>query len=314
MPIPTIQAYRVQEWLDQGGDEVFRSNYQLSENATVFDVGGYRGDFAAEIVEKYGCLVFVFEPISGFSENIRQRFAGNPRVKVFDYGLGDADGQLTFDLDQDATSVATANSSKANSVIGDVRRFSAVVDELGVGEIDLVKLNIEGGEYAVINDINKAKFADKIKLLDVQFHDFVDSAMEKMTDSRNILLKSHTPAFAFDFVWERWIRNDLATEIDRKRQVLDIARLRESFVGVSRIVDTLKEAESDIRSDQTAGINAIYTKLDADKKAIEARLNWLAAQNEALKFELDNARARQDSFLETRIRRFAAGVLKRFIS
>ncbi|CAH1662251.1 hypothetical protein BOSEA31B_12357 [Hyphomicrobiales bacterium] len=311
MSAPTLQGYRVQEWLDEGADGTFRSDYNLDDRSIVFDVGGYHGDFAAKIVDRFGCFVFVFEPIQEFSAQIRQRFSGDHRVKVFDYGLGCADERLVFDLDKDATSAVGAAMPGADSVTAEIRRFSAVLHELGIDEIDLVKLNIEGGEYDVISDIENNNVIQRIKRFDIQFHDFVDSADEKMKRARTALSIHHRPIFAFDYVWESWIRKDLMINLDQSRQILDIARLRDKAAQISMIVDQLKEAGSAIKQDQNAQINAIYTKLTADQQDLELRLSAMAAENKRIKQDLEFARARQDRLLETRIRRLAGQLLQK---
>ena len=41
-----------QRWFADNGDRTHRLNYDLNSNSVVFDVGGYKGDFAFSIYEK----------------------------------------------------------------------------------------------------------------------------------------------------------------------------------------------------------------------------------------------------------------------
>lgn len=306
MSVPTLQGYRVQEWLDAGGDKAFRTDYQLNETSIVFDVGGYRGDFAADIIKRYGCTVFVFEPIREFYEQIRERFLTDSRVNVFNYGLSDKDKQLIFELGEDATSAVPPTTATRNSVTADVRRFSSVFQELNIKELDLVKLNIEGGEYDVINDISTSGIIKKIKHLDIQFHDIDQSSVGRMTNSRKLLSEDHFPVFAFDFVWEGWSRKDTDVTPRKEHLILELARLRERVVYTSRTLDQF-------RHDQDAQINAIYTKINAYQKELEMNLSAMTTAYRAIKEHLELVQASHDRMLEVRIRKLAQRLLQKII-
>jgi len=73
----------IYKWQDDKGDQTLRLNYLLDEDSLVFDVGGYIGNFAADIFCKYNCNIYIFEPVTEFYEKIKARFSNNPRVKVF---------------------------------------------------------------------------------------------------------------------------------------------------------------------------------------------------------------------------------------
>jgi hypothetical protein len=72
----------LQKWFKDGGDQTLRLDYALSKNSVVLDIGGYRGDWTAKIVARYGCRSYIFEPSPRFCDAIRQRFSGHDRVSV----------------------------------------------------------------------------------------------------------------------------------------------------------------------------------------------------------------------------------------
>ena len=47
-------------WFRDKGDETLRLDYPLTQESIVFDLGGYHGDFAAAVYERYGCKVYLF--------------------------------------------------------------------------------------------------------------------------------------------------------------------------------------------------------------------------------------------------------------
>ena len=79
----------IQRWFADKGDETLRLNYpELNDASIVFDMGGYKGDFASNIFSKYCCEVYVFEPVKKYAENIQDRFSKNPKIKVYSFALG----------------------------------------------------------------------------------------------------------------------------------------------------------------------------------------------------------------------------------
>jgi len=74
-----IQAQRVISWFADKGDETLRLDYDLDENSTVFDIGGYKGEFARDIFCKYNCNIYIFEPLKDFFEISKKRFINNKK-------------------------------------------------------------------------------------------------------------------------------------------------------------------------------------------------------------------------------------------
>ena len=77
---------------------------------------------------------------------------------------------------------------------------------LGVEEIDLLKLNIEGAEYAVLQDMAKKNLLIKCKDIQVQFHTFVEDYGNQYDTIKAELLKTHCTTYSYPFVWENFKR------------------------------------------------------------------------------------------------------------
>ena len=52
----------------------------------------------------------------------------------------------------------------------EVRSFSEVYDELNFDVIDLLKINVEGSEYEILENIFENNYTTKIKNFQIQFH------------------------------------------------------------------------------------------------------------------------------------------------
>jgi len=192
---------RVAKWRAAQGDATLRLDYDLSERSMVFDLGGYQGQWASDIHAMYGCQVYVFEPVPAFAERIARRFRRNPRIRVFDFGLSSRSETVRLGLAQDATSTFKPG---AESVEVRLVGISEFLRSEGVATIDLMKINIEGGEYDLLECMLDEGLIARIGNLQVQFHDFVPEAEGRMAAIQRRLARTHVPTYQFPFVWENW--------------------------------------------------------------------------------------------------------------
>ena len=194
----------VKAWKRDRGDSTLRMDYPLGPESLVLDVGGYQGDFAADVVSRYGAKVLVFEPMPGFAASSKERFAGEPRVTVLPYGLGATDGQLMISQQDDASSFFRAHQGAPSGPVVDVRAVAGVWKELQIDRVDLIKINIEGGEYELLPALIDAGLIARIANIQVQFHDFVPGAAAFRDAIRRELAKTHDELWCYEFVWESW--------------------------------------------------------------------------------------------------------------
>ena len=78
--------------------------------------------------------------------------------------------------------------------------------ELGVKKIDLIKINIEGGEYDLLDHILEIGFVENIENLQIQFHNFVENSDSRMETIQTKLSQTHKPTYQYKYVWENWKR------------------------------------------------------------------------------------------------------------
>jgi len=195
-----IWLREVGRWKKDGA-ESRRYLYDLDQNSVVFDMGGYEGQFAAEIYARYRSKIQVFEPIRGFAKNITERFAKNPDIKVYALGLSDKNEEVLFSLDNNSSSQFLKNSGKEKV---QMRQASEFLKEINAPIINLMKINIEGGEYALLEDLIANDRIKDIKNFQIQFHTFAPNASERMKKIQEALKKTHHLTFEYPFVWENW--------------------------------------------------------------------------------------------------------------
>jgi FkbM family methyltransferase len=198
LPDTTIQA-----WIAANGDRTFRLNYDLNPNSIVFDAGGYQGQWASDIFSRFLCHIHIFEPIPEYASEIRERFARNERISVNNFGLA---GTNRFDIVQIN---AEASSIFPDAAAGAVCRakFSTVDKYLhmsNINRVDLLKINIEGMEYEVLEHLLENGLISIFQDIQVQFHASISGAEQRMRDLQKRLSSTHHLTYQFPFVWENW--------------------------------------------------------------------------------------------------------------
>lgn len=195
-----------EKWRDQNGDLTFRINYPLSKDSFVMDVGGYVGDWAQDIYCKYGCDMIVYEPIPEFYHTIRHKFSDNSSVTVLDYGLSheNVEEAPMSMLDEGTSLLYTAADENNEKVV----RLRSIVDEMReLGrDVDLLKINIEGAEYGLLEKMIDENLVDGIANIQIQFHIFVKHYEYRRDEIRKALSKTHELTYDFPFIWENWRR------------------------------------------------------------------------------------------------------------
>ena len=164
-----------------GEDAVARRIIGSVENndGLVLDIGANEGEFTDLVVNASKKLrVISFEPHPITCGRLRQRFAKNPRVQIMDCAVGREAGTIDlFDYDEiDGTEHATV----FRDVIEKTRRAKAsqhtvkvvTLDSLEFeGEIELLKLDVEGFELAVLQGAKKTISTKRPHYLLIEFNE-----------------------------------------------------------------------------------------------------------------------------------------------
>ena len=197
----TKQSRRCRPWVEIDGDSTRRLEYPLNEESIVFDLGGYKGQWASDIFSKYCCNVYVFEPVRAFYETLERRFQHNRKIRIYPFGLAEKNKKVVLGIDKDRSSMYKGRG--VGELIA-LHSFEEFVDTHQIRIVDLIKINIEGAEYDLMDFIIEKGLQTRISNIQVQFHEFVPNAERSMKGIQKILEETHEVTWQYPFVWENW--------------------------------------------------------------------------------------------------------------
>ncbi len=158
------------KWYGDQGAGFFVCEDKLTNSSIVYSFGvGENISFDLELIKKYGLTVYGFDPTP---KSIR--FVNDQPKQVnyifCPYGLSTTDGHMTFFLPENSNKVSGTfynrwkyNESIFKPIEVPVKKFSSIIKEFNHTRIDILKMDIEGAEYDVIDDIlNSTIIIDQI--------------------------------------------------------------------------------------------------------------------------------------------------------
>lgn len=193
----------VTQWFKDEGNSNLRFDYPLTEDSIVFDVGGYIGEWSQKIIELYNPHVYIFEPVPEYYSKIIRKLGSNPKVSIYNFGLSNKTAEAKIALLNNGSSVYKKGNNYITIELKDISEF---LKEINISKIDLIKINIEGEEYALLNRMISTSIVEKCQNIQVQFHKFVVNARQRRNKIRGSLRKTHFVTWEYPFIWENWRR------------------------------------------------------------------------------------------------------------
>ena len=201
---PAERGHR--RWQADRGDLGHRFDYPLPAGAVVVDAGGFDGRWAERALAAFDCSVQVFEPVPLFARAIEARLAGR-RATVHAFGLAGRTRETEFVVAGDGSSALRRGGGPIRVTL---RAAAEVFAELHLTRVDLMKINIEGGEYELLEHMIETGLVSRVHYFQIQFHDFVPHAVRRMRAIHDRLRATHQLEWQYEFVWESWRRRAAA--------------------------------------------------------------------------------------------------------
>ena len=166
----------------------------LTRNSIVYSLGvGDDISFDLSLIEKYGVSVYAFDPTPKSVQWVKSQQLPK-EFNFYESAVLDYDGVAKFypPNDPDWVSYTISEHEYATAdraIIASVRRLSSIMHELGHERIDLLKMDIEGAEYAVLRDMIRSGI--QVSQLAVEFHHrFQDIGIKQTKRTIKLLAKN----------------------------------------------------------------------------------------------------------------------------
>jgi len=201
----TSNQNEVYRWVRDRGDYTHNITYDLDENSTVMDLGGYTGVWAKQIIDKYNPNLYILEPIEKFYNEIVEKFRGNDKVKHMKVGVSVENKIDKLFMSGDGTS---SNLKEGKSVDVEFNTIDTVLEKWDLEFVDLIQINIEGDEYPLLESMLKTGSINKFKNIQIQFHLGIDNDIKRRDGIRDGLKNNGFKIkFDYPFVWESWTKD-----------------------------------------------------------------------------------------------------------
>lgn len=141
----------------------------LTPSSIIYSFGiGNDVSFDLGVIGRYGCTVHGFDPtprsVAWVAGNVSE-----PRFVFHQLGIGAVDGEDSFEPPKQETHVSYfPTTGTAGAYRFKVNRLATIMKDLGHGGLDVLKMDVEGFEYAVLADMIASKV--RPRTIAVEFH------------------------------------------------------------------------------------------------------------------------------------------------
>ena len=148
--------------------------------------------FDLAVVDRYGCTVFALDPTPLAADFVAETASDEPRFVFLEYGIWASDGELRLYAhkdDRDSSYSGINLWQTSEYVTAPVRSLRSIMADLGHERIDLLKLDIEGAEYAVLGSM--LEDGPEVSVVCVEFH-----GRAPWTEARTLLEQLEASGYA----------------------------------------------------------------------------------------------------------------------
>jgi len=195
---------RVEAFCAADKEKNIRMTYPLDSDSIVMDVGAYDGAWAREMHKRYSCTVYCFEPVQSCFAKLNKNVGHIEKIHLLNVGLKNKTGFTDIYVDGDASSLY--NIPKGPYTLENIQVMSAVEAMEEFNKVALLKMNIEGDEYEVLDALIEADMIKRFDHIQIQFHRDIPDYIARRDKIAEHFKKTHKRDWNYDFVWESWSR------------------------------------------------------------------------------------------------------------
>jgi len=148
----------------------------LGKKSIIYCVGcGENISFDLALIEALDCEIYAFDPTPKSLKYLHSLELPE-QYHIYETGLSNFDGSAKFNPpvnpDHVSHTICDRAATADRAITVSMKRLSTIMRELGHDTVDLLKIDIEGAEYGVIEDLVKNRVP--VRQLCVEFHHFLD--------------------------------------------------------------------------------------------------------------------------------------------
>ena len=158
----------------------------LKEDSIVYSFGlGEDIRFESDIARLHNCTVYAFDPTPKSLKFVEKEAKNLPLIKVYPYALAADDGIKKFHLPKNQNHVSGSlienDGTSTDTIEVPCHSIEFLMRKFGHERMDLLKMDIEGNEYEVLESLAAHGVLKNINQICVEFHFRFDKNLVKRT-------------------------------------------------------------------------------------------------------------------------------------
>ena len=147
------------------------------KGSVVFDIGANKGEWAEGFLKetRYECVLFLFEPSSYCNAVLQSLHL--PQTTLINAAVGEKNETLTLYEWEQGSGLNSLYQRKDSFILGEIRNrtevpvvtIDKIMKEHDIREVDFMKIDVEGHEFAVLLGAQKALEEQRIKAIAFEF-------------------------------------------------------------------------------------------------------------------------------------------------
>lgn len=168
-------------------ERIYDKFFDKSKVLTVLDIGANVGLFSLYAQDEKN-KVYALEPTPTHFELLKKITAPYKTVKPFNIALSPIDGEITFYLSDENSTMNSINNKYGKAINVNGVRLDTFIKENKIKNIDFIKLDIEGSEMLALTEEIIGNVKDVVKVWFIEAH-ATTSDNRTIEDNRNILIQ-----------------------------------------------------------------------------------------------------------------------------
>lgn len=177
---PNIQL--IKEWAGSSYGGFFILPDLLDKDSIIYSFGiGEDISFDEVLLEKFNCNIFAFDPTPKSIKWISKKNIIHPKFKFYPFGIDIVSGNVEFLLPKNdsfvsGSAILNSNVDSNKKIVVQMKNMYDIISDLKHKKIDVLKMDIEGSEFKIIENILNSNI--EIKQILIEIHErFFDNGL-----------------------------------------------------------------------------------------------------------------------------------------